>query len=68
MKKAIGFEVKVTNRCNLKCFHCMNRDGWDVEGDLDADLFITKLKAWSHRQNDSEFRISELRLTGGERV
>jgi MoaA/NifB/PqqE/SkfB family radical SAM enzyme len=66
MKKSIGIEVKVTNRCNQRCFHCMNNDSANSGEDLDSVQFTEKLNQWANAQVHSDYRIKEIRMTGGE--
>ncbi|GBE01005.1 cyclic pyranopterin monophosphate synthase [bacterium BMS3Abin08] len=66
MKKNISVEIKVTDRCNLDCFHCVNNDCPDHGKDLDAGLFVEKLARWVDNQGSSSYMITEVRMTGGE--
>lgn len=66
MKEKLSIELKLTDRCNQCCFHCMNSDGPDCGADLDWRLFIRKLEEWASRRNESVCDIKEVRMTGGE--
>ena len=65
-KRALGMEVKVTDRCNQECPHCMNGDGRRPGRDLDWRLFNRRLEEWAGRRGDSVCDLREVRLTGGE--
>jgi molybdenum cofactor biosynthesis enzyme MoaA len=62
----LSIEVKVTDRCNQYCFHCMNGDGNAQGQDLDAPLVLRRLDEWQRRQDRAAVAISEVRMTGGE--
>lgn len=66
MKKNISIEVKVTDRCNQHCFHCVNNDGSNNGEDLDGNHFAKKLLQFAFNQEKSFYRIKEIRMTGGE--
>ena len=66
MRPSIGIELKITDRCNLHCFHCMNSDSQTFGSDLDVDLFLHKMSEWIHESNADDNRIGEVRITGGE--
>jgi MoaA/NifB/PqqE/SkfB family radical SAM enzyme len=64
--KTIGIEVKITDRCNQKCFHCVNMDnGWSGLN-IDHALIIKRLYEWGQSPQRSRVNIKELRITGGE--
>jgi len=65
-KKPLSIEVKVTDRCNMECNHCVNNDGPTKSSDLDWKLFNCRLEEWSNRRTSSDFAIQEVRMTGGE--
>jgi len=62
----LSIEVKVTDRCNQYCFHCMNDDGGASGRDLDAALFVDRLEEWGRNRETSAWHIGEVRMTGGE--
>lgn len=64
--KTFGIEVKITDRCNQKCFHCVNSDNGMHGSSIDHALIINRLREWSRSSNPSRPRIEELRITGGE--
>jgi cyclic pyranopterin phosphate synthase len=66
LKKNISIEVKVTDRCNLDCFHCVNNDGPDHGIDIDGSLFTKKLAQWVDNRERSSYKVKEVRMTGGE--
>ncbi|MEW5900218.1 MAG: radical SAM protein [Acidobacteriota bacterium] len=66
MKKKISIEVKITDRCNQKCFHCVNDDLVESGAVVHWRLFIEKLKKWVEGREASLFEIPEVRMTGGE--
>jgi MoaA/NifB/PqqE/SkfB family radical SAM enzyme len=61
-----GIEVKLTNRCNLKCKHCMNKDSKNRQEDLDVSVFLRKLEEYVHDNTYMDFKVNEVRITGGE--
>jgi len=65
-KEALSIEIKVTDRCNQECFHCVNRDGLKSGLDLDWKLFNRKLEEWAEDREGSVYALKEIRLTGGE--
>ena len=64
--QSIGIELKITNRCNLHCGHCMNEDSPCSSGDVDIPLFVKRLEEKETNSAGSRFRIKEVRITGGE--
>ena len=67
LRENISLEVKVTDRCNQSCFHCMNSDGLENRGEnLDCYQFVKKLTQWSESYGQSPYQINEIRMTGGE--
>jgi GTP 3',8-cyclase len=64
--ETLSIEVKVTDRCNQCCFHCMNDDAPGAGRDLDCDLFLQRLTEWGRNRHLSNVNISEVRITGGE--
>jgi MoaA/NifB/PqqE/SkfB family radical SAM enzyme len=64
--KQIGIEVKITDHCNLKCFHCVNMDNGRSGLNIDHDLIINRLYEWGKSSHRSRSTIEELRITGGE--
>ena len=64
--REIGIEVKITDRCNQQCFHCMNNDSVSSGTDLDIDLFLKKFDEWIISSQEMGVSIRELRITGGE--
>jgi MoaA/NifB/PqqE/SkfB family radical SAM enzyme len=64
--ESLSFEVKVTDRCNQQCFHCMNDDTRLAGRDLDGDLFVRRLTEWGVERERSALDITEVRMTGGE--
>jgi MoaA/NifB/PqqE/SkfB family radical SAM enzyme len=66
LKKRFSIEVKMTDRCNQACPHCVNGDGPAPGRDLDVDLFNRRLEEWARGREDSDFDLKEVRITGGE--
>jgi MoaA/NifB/PqqE/SkfB family radical SAM enzyme len=62
----LSIEVKVTDRCNQQCFHCMNNDAPTTGRDLDCDLFLRRLREWGRDRARSTVNFTEVRMTGGE--
>ena len=65
-KKSLSIEVKVTDRCDMKCYHCVNSDGPTKTTDLDWKLFNRRLEEWALNREQSPYTLQEVRLTGGE--
>lgn len=65
-KKTLSVEVKLTNRCNQECVHCVNRDGLESVGRLDCGLFLARLEEWAAERDRSVAALREVRMTGGE--
>jgi MoaA/NifB/PqqE/SkfB family radical SAM enzyme len=65
VSKAFGIEVKITDRCDQHCFHCVNEDGQSGE-DLDCSWLIRRLHEWKQREQVCGFIVREVRMTGGE--
>lgn len=65
-KEGIGIEVKMTNKCDQRCSHCMNEDSPHKTGDLNSSVFIEKFEKWVESCEPFEFYIKEVRMTGGE--
>lgn len=66
VSKTIGIEVKITDRCNQKCFHCVNSDNGKYGSDINHDLIIKRLYEWDRSSHPLHPRIEDLRITGGE--
>ncbi|HET6515395.1 MAG TPA: radical SAM protein [Thermodesulfovibrionales bacterium] len=68
MKEEISIEIKVTDRCNLTCFHCVNKDGArPLNGDFFCgERFKEITMQWADEQDKSPFKVREVRMTGGE--
>lgn len=64
--KTIGIEVKITDRCNQHCFHCVNMDGGYRGRDIDPEQLILRLRQWHASPDFSRRTIKEIRMTGGE--
>lgn len=62
----IGIEVKVTDRCNQSCFHCVNRDAGASGMQVDHRLVIARLREWGRSTHPGRPHIEDVRLTGGE--
>lgn len=62
----LGIELKLTDRCNFSCFHCMNSDAPRKGQHLDIDLFLSRFEDWRHESTELGVRITEVRITGGE--
>jgi len=65
-KRSLSIEVKITDRCNQSCPHCVNGDGIGDGHDLDWTFFNRRLEEWGAGGGDSICDIKEVRLTGGE--
>jgi MoaA/NifB/PqqE/SkfB family radical SAM enzyme len=63
---AIGIEVKVTDHCNQRCFHCVNMDDSGSGHHIDHDLVIERLYQWGKSDHGMSGKIKEVRFTGGE--
>lgn len=63
--KSVQLEVKLTNRCNQRCFHCMNCDSPDGTRVLDVAAFSRRVEEFIADKNTG-FTIGEVRITGGE--
>lgn len=66
MKDKVSFEVKITDRCNARCFHCANEDSPRKRSVIDAPLFVRRLEEWAETKDRSVAAIGEIRMTGGE--
>ena len=62
----LGIEVKITDQCNLSCFHCMNNDGPSKVRNIDTDFFIKSLTEFQDTRKPGSLRIDHIRMTGGE--
>ncbi len=62
----IGIEVKITDRCNQKCFFCANNDGPSNRSDIDQKLFLERFQDLVRDGKDSGWSVKEVRMTGGE--
>ncbi len=65
-KDRVSFEVKITDRCNARCFHCVNEDSPRKRSVIDAPLFVRRLEEWAETRDRSIAAITEIRMTGGE--
>ena len=65
-KERLSIEVKMTDRCNQACSHCVNADGPAPGRDIDAGLVIRRLEEWGKDRENSVCDLKEVRLTGGE--
>lgn len=65
-KRKLGLELKMTDRCNQRCRHCMNADGGHGGADLHPRWILEQLSDWARRQRDPDWVLSEVRMTGGE--
>jgi len=65
-EERLSIEVKLLDRCNLACRHCVNRDGPEKVGDLDEELFVRRLEEWTSCAGPRPYGLKEVRLTGGE--
>jgi len=63
--KVCGIEVKITDRCNQQCFHCVNEDGHSGR-DLACTGFIRRLQEWKRCEQALGWSVREVRMTGGE--
>ncbi|MGB8951351.1 MAG: radical SAM protein [Candidatus Aminicenantales bacterium] len=66
MKTNISIEVKLTDRCNQRCFYCVNDDDVESGALIDGRFFIQRLREWAEDKESSVFEIKEVRMTGGE--
>jgi MoaA/NifB/PqqE/SkfB family radical SAM enzyme len=66
MRDKVSFEVKITDRCNARCFHCVNEDSPRKKSVIDASLFVQRLEEWAKARDKSCAAIGEIRMTGGE--
>jgi MoaA/NifB/PqqE/SkfB family radical SAM enzyme len=66
MKDKVSFEVKITDRCNARCFHCANEDSLRKRSVIDSSLFVQRLEEWAEAKDRSVAAIREIRMTGGE--
>lgn len=68
MRERFSVELKVTNRCNEECFHCMNNDQntQEPEKTLDCELFVKRLEEAGSRDISGAGSVEEVRMTGGE--
>ncbi|MBM3858045.1 MAG: radical SAM protein [Verrucomicrobia bacterium] len=62
----LSIELKITDRCNQQCFHCMNDDQPSAGRDLDCELFLRRLDEWASGRAQSAVNFTEVRMTGGE--
>jgi len=62
----IGIEVKVTDRCNQGCLHCVNDDRGPAGDDIDHRLFTRRLEELVFDEGGRDPKIKEVRITGGE--
>ncbi len=62
----LGIELKLTDRCNFACFHCMNSDSPKKSRNLDIDLFLSRFADWRRASAGLGVRLMEVRMTGGE--
>ncbi len=65
-KDKVSFEVKITDRCNARCFHCVNEDSPRKRSVIDSSLFVQRLEEWAEARDRSVAAITEIRMTGGE--
>jgi MoaA/NifB/PqqE/SkfB family radical SAM enzyme len=65
--RTFGIEVKVTDHCNQRCFHCVNNDNGRSGKNIDHDLIIDRLFQW-RRSSNNLLNIREVRFTGGEPI
>ncbi len=65
-KKNISIELKVTDRCDQSCFHCVNDDGPDRGREVDSGPFTARLVEWWEARERSLWHVKEVRMTGGE--
>jgi molybdenum cofactor biosynthesis enzyme MoaA len=65
-KDKVSFEVKITDRCNARCFHCVNEDSPRKRSVVNAPLFVRRLEDWAETRDRSIAAITEIRMTGGE--
>jgi MoaA/NifB/PqqE/SkfB family radical SAM enzyme len=65
-KDKVSFEVKITDRCNARCFHCVNEDSPRKRSAIDAPFFVRRLEEWAETRDRSIAAIKEIRMTGGE--
>jgi MoaA/NifB/PqqE/SkfB family radical SAM enzyme len=62
----MGIEVKVTDSCNQRCFHCVNMDNDKSGKNINDDLIIERLNQWRRSNRGTQVKIIEVRFTGGE--
>lgn len=66
LSNRISIELKVTDRCNHCCFHCVNNETPGKGTDLDCEQFLKRMDVWYCGRDRSKWEIKELRMTGGE--
>ena len=64
LKGPLHICIDITNRCNLRCLHCFNRSGEDLEGRFDRELTETELLRLA--DDVREMQPQNLCLCGGE--
>jgi MoaA/NifB/PqqE/SkfB family radical SAM enzyme len=64
--QGFGIEVKVTQRCDQACFHCVNDDRPNVGRDIDGGMIEARLREWGENRARSGIHVKEVRMTGGE--
>lgn len=62
----LTIEVKITERCNQRCFHCVNLDGGPSGEDINHLLIIDRLREQVLRGGCGARKVREVRITGGE--
>ena len=62
----ISIELKMTDRCNHVCFHCVNSETPGRGNDIDCELIIQRMYNWWNGRGESCWEIPEVRMTGGE--
>ena len=65
-RRRLGIELKLTDRCNQSCRHCMNADGEAAGVELDPQWILSALRDWAQRPMHPDHVIDEIRMTGGE--
>ena len=64
LKGPLQICIDITNRCNLRCLHCFNRSGEDLEGRFELEL--TEAELLRLADDVREMQPQNLCLCGGE--